>query len=188
MQRSTGETLLEHLRPRLFEPLGLGPATWETCPRGINTGGWGGAGVPDMQAVLDLVWEHLLDDASAPSGVLDRALPPVRGAAGVGFAGGRYRVAQPRRSRPEDWRPSHEQPPTIRAVAFEPLPGAAGWRVTIEDETGTHEHVCPDGEWHVDGEVASSGGWTGRTGSRSRCATSTARSCGPTAARSTAPR
>jgi CubicO group peptidase (beta-lactamase class C family) len=37
----TGENLLEYLRPRLFEPLGIGQATWESCPRGINTGGWG---------------------------------------------------------------------------------------------------------------------------------------------------
>ncbi|MEV0563356.1 serine hydrolase [Dactylosporangium sp. NPDC050588] len=41
VQRRTGETVLDYLRPRLFEPLGFGPATWETCPRGIVTGGWG---------------------------------------------------------------------------------------------------------------------------------------------------
>ncbi|HEY2343408.1 MAG TPA: serine hydrolase, partial [Chthoniobacteraceae bacterium] len=31
----------EYLEPRLFEPLGIEGMTWETCPRGINTGGWG---------------------------------------------------------------------------------------------------------------------------------------------------
>lgn len=41
IQKITGTTLLEYLRPRLFEPLGITDATWETCPRGINTGGFG---------------------------------------------------------------------------------------------------------------------------------------------------
>lgn len=41
IQKTTGQTLLEYLTPRLFEPLGIEGATWETCPRGINTGGWG---------------------------------------------------------------------------------------------------------------------------------------------------
>ena len=34
IQRVTGQTLLEYLRPRLFEPLGIEGATWQTCPRG----------------------------------------------------------------------------------------------------------------------------------------------------------
>src|SRR5438309_10018930 len=41
VQQLTGITLLEYLRPRLFGPLGIEGATWETCPRGINKGGWG---------------------------------------------------------------------------------------------------------------------------------------------------
>ena len=41
VQQVTGKTALECLKPRLFEPLGIEGATWETCPRGINTGGWG---------------------------------------------------------------------------------------------------------------------------------------------------
>jgi CubicO group peptidase (beta-lactamase class C family) len=41
VQHLTGQTVLEYLRPRLFEPLGIAGMTWETCPRGINTGGWG---------------------------------------------------------------------------------------------------------------------------------------------------
>ncbi len=41
MQRVTGMTLLDYLRPRLFEPLGIVGATWDTCPQGVNTGGFG---------------------------------------------------------------------------------------------------------------------------------------------------
>lgn len=41
IQKVTGMTLLEYLMPRLFEPLGITNPTWESCPRGINTGGWG---------------------------------------------------------------------------------------------------------------------------------------------------
>ena len=41
VQRLTGERLLDYLTPRLFEPLGIAGATWETCPRGIDVGGWG---------------------------------------------------------------------------------------------------------------------------------------------------
>jgi len=41
VQKVTGQPLLDFLTPRLFEPLGISGMTWETCPRGINTGGWG---------------------------------------------------------------------------------------------------------------------------------------------------
>lgn len=41
VQRLTGITLLEFLRPRLLEPLGIGQAHWEVGPRGIQVGGWG---------------------------------------------------------------------------------------------------------------------------------------------------
>jgi CubicO group peptidase (beta-lactamase class C family) len=41
VQRRSGMTLLEYLRPRLLEPLGIDGATWESCPRGVNVGGWG---------------------------------------------------------------------------------------------------------------------------------------------------
>jgi CubicO group peptidase (beta-lactamase class C family) len=41
VQRVTGMTLLEYLRPRLFAPLGIAHPTWESSPQGINTGGWG---------------------------------------------------------------------------------------------------------------------------------------------------
>jgi hypothetical protein len=41
VQKVTGKTLLEYLTPRLFTPLQITDATWDSCPRGINTGGWG---------------------------------------------------------------------------------------------------------------------------------------------------
>lgn len=41
IQKVTGQTLLEYLKPRLFEPLGIENPKWDVCPRGINTGGWG---------------------------------------------------------------------------------------------------------------------------------------------------
>ena len=33
--------MLDYLRPRLFDPLGFGDATWEQSPQGIDVGGWG---------------------------------------------------------------------------------------------------------------------------------------------------
>lgn len=39
--RLTGESLLDYLRPRVFDPLGIENPTWETDPRGINLGGTG---------------------------------------------------------------------------------------------------------------------------------------------------
>jgi CubicO group peptidase (beta-lactamase class C family) len=41
VQKVSGQKVIDFLRPRLFEPLGIEGMTWETCPRGINTGGWG---------------------------------------------------------------------------------------------------------------------------------------------------
>jgi hypothetical protein len=41
VQKVTGQKLIDYLKPRLFGPLGIEGVTWETCPRGINTGGWG---------------------------------------------------------------------------------------------------------------------------------------------------
>jgi len=41
VQKLTGLGLVDYLRPRLFDPLGIDYAEWETCPRGIATGGFG---------------------------------------------------------------------------------------------------------------------------------------------------
>jgi len=37
----TGESVIDYLRPRLFEPLGISDIDWEVDPQGRNTGGWG---------------------------------------------------------------------------------------------------------------------------------------------------
>lgn len=39
--KTTGETVREFLRPRLFEPLGIDVPFWETDKSGIEAGGWG---------------------------------------------------------------------------------------------------------------------------------------------------
>jgi CubicO group peptidase (beta-lactamase class C family) len=41
IQKLTGQKVIDYLRFRLFQPLAIEGMTWETCPRGINTGGWG---------------------------------------------------------------------------------------------------------------------------------------------------
>ena len=41
VQKVTGSRVLDYLRPRLFEPLGIQNPTWEACPRGADVGGWG---------------------------------------------------------------------------------------------------------------------------------------------------
>jgi len=41
VQKVTGETVLDYLRPRLFEPLGIENPTWDASPQGITFGGVG---------------------------------------------------------------------------------------------------------------------------------------------------
>jgi Beta-lactamase len=41
IQKVTGQSTLNYLKPRLFEPLGIKGMDWETDVKGINTGGWG---------------------------------------------------------------------------------------------------------------------------------------------------
>lgn len=41
LQKVTGKTLVEFLKPRLFDPLGIEDYTWEKDPMGVNTGGYG---------------------------------------------------------------------------------------------------------------------------------------------------
>lgn len=41
VQRVTGQTVLDFLRPRLFEPLGIENPTWGTSPEGVSLGGYG---------------------------------------------------------------------------------------------------------------------------------------------------
>ncbi len=41
IKQVTGMGLVEYLKPRLFEPLGITNFFWETCPMGNEKGGWG---------------------------------------------------------------------------------------------------------------------------------------------------
>ncbi len=41
VQKKTGQTVLDYLKPRLFEPLGIENPTWGTSPEGISLGGYG---------------------------------------------------------------------------------------------------------------------------------------------------
>ncbi|HUQ67430.1 MAG TPA: serine hydrolase [Flavitalea sp.] len=41
VQKVTGQKVFDYLTPKLFQPLGIQNADWETDLQGINTGGWG---------------------------------------------------------------------------------------------------------------------------------------------------
>ncbi|MFO0957526.1 MAG: serine hydrolase [Isosphaeraceae bacterium] len=41
VQKATGQTTLDYLRPRLFEPLGIEDPRWATSPQGVSLGGYG---------------------------------------------------------------------------------------------------------------------------------------------------
>ncbi len=41
LRKLTGESLVDYLMPRLFGPLRIPRPRWETCPMGIEKGGWG---------------------------------------------------------------------------------------------------------------------------------------------------
>jgi CubicO group peptidase (beta-lactamase class C family) len=41
VQKATGQTVLDYLGPRLFEPLGIDRPTWEASPQGVTAGGYG---------------------------------------------------------------------------------------------------------------------------------------------------
>lgn len=41
VQKVTGQKLVDYLKPRLFDPLGISGMDWEENMMGINTGGWG---------------------------------------------------------------------------------------------------------------------------------------------------
>lgn len=41
VRKVTGETVLDYLQPRLFEPLGIAHPQWGTSPQGNTLGGWG---------------------------------------------------------------------------------------------------------------------------------------------------
>ena len=41
VQKVTGQKIIDYLKPRLFQPLGIQGMDWENDPAGINVGGWG---------------------------------------------------------------------------------------------------------------------------------------------------
>jgi CubicO group peptidase (beta-lactamase class C family) len=41
VQKATGQTTLDYLKPRLFDPLGIENPTWEVSPQGVSVGGYG---------------------------------------------------------------------------------------------------------------------------------------------------
>ena len=41
VQKVTGQTVCDYLKPRLFDPLGFGEYWWDTCPKGVSAGGFG---------------------------------------------------------------------------------------------------------------------------------------------------
>ncbi|MDR3693900.1 serine hydrolase [Mucilaginibacter sp.] len=41
IQKVTGQKVVDYLKPRLFDPLGITGMDWEVDTKGINTGGWG---------------------------------------------------------------------------------------------------------------------------------------------------
>ncbi|MBE1443076.1 serine hydrolase domain-containing protein [Paenibacillus sp. OAS669] len=41
VERATGQSLVDFLMPRLFEPLGIPQPVWEACPAGVTAGGMG---------------------------------------------------------------------------------------------------------------------------------------------------
>jgi CubicO group peptidase (beta-lactamase class C family) len=41
VQKATGKKVIDYLKPRFFEPLGISGEDWEENGQGINTGGWG---------------------------------------------------------------------------------------------------------------------------------------------------
>lgn len=51
----TGRSLCDYLQERLFTPMGIHDYHWDTCPRGIEKGGWGLYMLPEDLAKLGLL-------------------------------------------------------------------------------------------------------------------------------------
>jgi len=79
VQRVTGRTLLDYLNQKLFGPMHITVADWESSPDGINTGGWGLRVQAETMAKLGLLllnkgrWEgqqlvsaDYIEDACSP--------------------------------------------------------------------------------------------------------------------------
>ena len=85
IQERTGMKMVDYLRPRLFEPLGIRKVFWESCPAGITKGGWGLFLCPEDAAKLGV----MLGAPAAPQ------VTDALGAAGAGafWAAGVERIA-----------------------------------------------------------------------------------------------
>lgn len=92
----TGETLVDYLRPRLFEPLGITRIFWEKCPKGINKGGWGlFLAIEDMAKLGQLYlqkgkWNgtQILPEEWVEESITKKSDPP----ADTGFVGYGYQI------------------------------------------------------------------------------------------------
>ncbi len=100
VQRVTGQTMLEYLQKKLFAPMHITVADWETSPDGINTGGWGLRVQAETMAKLGLLllnkgkWDgqQLVSAdyvAAACSRLIDggakETVPPTDGNQGYGY-------------------------------------------------------------------------------------------------------
>lgn len=56
IQRLTGQRLEDYLRPRLFDPLGIGEVVWDRCPRGYSIGGFSLTMKTEEMARIAQVW------------------------------------------------------------------------------------------------------------------------------------
>jgi CubicO group peptidase (beta-lactamase class C family) len=56
VQQAAGMTVLEYLRPRLFDPLGIDHVEWQSCPRGVDVGGWGMSTTTEALAKFGLLY------------------------------------------------------------------------------------------------------------------------------------
>jgi hypothetical protein len=56
VRQISGQSLMEYLRPRLFEPLGIQNIYWEACPKGIEKGGWGLYILPEDAAKIGMLF------------------------------------------------------------------------------------------------------------------------------------
>ena len=52
----TGMCLVDYLKPRLFDPLGIKDFYWEKCPDGIEKGGWGLYLLPEDMAKIGILY------------------------------------------------------------------------------------------------------------------------------------
>lgn len=79
LRKKTGMSLTEFLTPRLYEPLDILSHHWETCPKGMEKGGWGlNLCIEDLAKIAQLylnrgVWngrrllsEEWIDAATSP--------------------------------------------------------------------------------------------------------------------------